>query len=43
MRTNFEKPPNMYDFEDLVAYVLQAAEQVDVYEPSTQREEVTCT
>lgn len=42
-RLNFGKPPERYGYEDMVAYALQVAEEVDPYEPSTYREAVTCT
>jgi len=28
---NFEKPPTKYGFEDMVAYALQVAEEVDLH------------
>ena len=43
MKINFGKSPNRYGFEDMVAYALQVAEVVDVYEPPTYMEVVTCT
>ena len=42
-RLNFGKPPKRYGYEDMVAYALQVAEEVDPYEPSTYRDAVTCT
>ena len=42
-RSNFGKPPERYGYEDMVAYALQVAEEVDPYEPSTYRDAVTCT
>ena len=42
-RSNFGKPPKRYGYEDMVAYALQVAEEVDPYEPSTYRDAVTCT
>ena len=41
-RTNFGKLPMKYGFEDMVAYTLQVAEEVDPNEPSTYKEVVTC-
>jgi hypothetical protein len=35
---NFGVPPTRYGFEDIVAYVLQVAEEVDLHEPSTYKE-----
>lgn len=43
VRLNFGKPPNRYGFEDMVAYALQVAEEVDTNEPSTYKEAVSCT
>ena len=42
-RANFRKPPMKYGFEDVVAYTLQVAEEVDSHEPSTYKEAVTCS
>ena len=42
-RPNFGKPPIRYGFEDMVAYALQVAEEVDPHEPSTYKEAVTST
>ncbi|KAJ4723712.1 Retrovirus-related Pol polyprotein from transposon TNT 1-94 [Melia azedarach] len=44
-RANYGIPPKRYGFEDMVAYTLQVAEEVDPdsNEPSTYKETVTCT
>ncbi|KAJ4723126.1 Retrovirus-related Pol polyprotein from transposon TNT 1-94 [Melia azedarach] len=44
-RANYGIPPKRYGFEDMVAYALQVAEEVDTNsnEPSTYKEAVTCT
>ncbi|KAJ4715440.1 Retrovirus-related Pol polyprotein from transposon TNT 1-94 [Melia azedarach] len=44
-RANYGIPPKRYGFEDMVAYALQVAEEVDTdsNEPSTYKEVVTCT
>ncbi|KAJ4705025.1 Retrovirus-related Pol polyprotein from transposon TNT 1-94 [Melia azedarach] len=44
-RANYGIPPKRYGFEDMVAYALQVAEEVDLdsNEPSTYKEAVTCT
>ena len=36
-RANYRVPPTRYGFEDMVAYVLQVAEEVDRHEPSPKR------
>ena len=35
------KPPQRYGFEDMVAYGLQVAEEVDTLEPTTYQEAIT--
>ena len=42
-RANFGQPPTRYGFEDMVAYALQVAEEVDSHKPSTYKEAVTCS
>ncbi|KAJ4721050.1 Retrovirus-related Pol polyprotein from transposon TNT 1-94 [Melia azedarach] len=44
-RANYGIPPKRYGFEDMVAYALQVAEEVDTdsNEPSTYKKAVTCT
>ncbi|KAJ4715506.1 Retrovirus-related Pol polyprotein from transposon TNT 1-94 [Melia azedarach] len=44
-KANYGIPPKRYGFEDMVAYALQVAEEVDTNsnEPSTYKEAVTCT
>ncbi|KAJ4729013.1 Retrovirus-related Pol polyprotein from transposon TNT 1-94 [Melia azedarach] len=44
-RANYGIPPKRYGFEDMVAYALQVAEEVDTdsNKPSTYKEAVTCT
>ncbi|KAJ4716980.1 Retrovirus-related Pol polyprotein from transposon TNT 1-94 [Melia azedarach] len=44
-RANYGIPPKRYGFEDMVAYALQVAEEVDTNsnEPSTYIKAVTCT
>lgn len=42
-RSNFVVPPTRYDYEDMVAYALQVAKEVDPHEPSTYKEVVTGT
>ena len=37
------KPPQRYSFEDMVAYGLQVAEEVDTLEPTTYQEAITST
>lgn len=36
-------PPKRYGFDDMMAYALQVAEEVDTHEPSTYREAVSCS
>lgn len=36
-------PPKRYGFDDMVAYALQVAEEVNTHEPSTYREAVSCS
>lgn len=40
-RSNFVVPPTRYGYEDMVAYALQVAKEVDPHEPSTYMEVVT--
>ncbi|CAO2834975.1 unnamed protein product [Amaranthus hypochondriacus] len=42
-RSNFGKPTERYGYENVVAYAIQVAEEMDLYEPSTYRDAVTCT
>lgn len=37
------RPPRRYGFEEMVAYALEVAEEVDTREPSTNKEAISCS
>ncbi|GAA0162316.1 hypothetical protein LIER_18433 [Lithospermum erythrorhizon] len=42
-RANYGVPPTRYEYEDMLAFALQVAEEVDPHEPASYKEEVTGT